>query len=384
MSNIRSAFIASTALALAATNAFSVRVRLDPSTVLVVVNDSTPLEPGTGNKGASQYVADHYASARKIPPGNIVHIRVPMGCCENDPKAWDSWTISWQSFKDNVRTPIKQFMALKRLTSKIKYIVPTYGVPSHISRHPYGATGLSVDAMLSIMSTRYADLYALQNPLYNPDPDRMPHVTQKVFRSPFYFVSRLDGPSAQIAAGLVDKALDAERGISRKSGVGYFDWQNRAPGDGYYVADQTMLSAYNLCVEAGMQCNLNDQSIAGGLIMNAPNTLWAWGWYSGGQVNDVYTFVPGAVGAQLTSYTAGSIRTPAPGAWVPLWLERGVTATWGATSEPYVDRYTVGDCLLNRLWKGYTFAEAAYLATPYLGWTMVFVGDPLYSPRFID
>ena len=145
-----------------------------------------------------------------------------------------------------------------------------------------------------------------------------------------------------------------------------------------------MSAAYDLCVSAGMQCILNDQTVSGGMIGDAPNTLWAWGWYSGPSVNDVYTFVPGAVGAQLTSYTAVSIRRSAAGAWVPLWLERGITATWGATGEPFTFGYAMGHGLLNRLWNGFSFGDAAYLVCPRLGWKMVFVGDPLYRPRFID
>ena len=205
----------------------------DPSSVLIVVNDNTPPEAGTGGVNAGQYVADRYAAARGIPAGNIAHIRTTMACCDSNPKAWDSWNITWQEFS------------------------------------------------------------------------------------------------------------------------------------------------------TGLDCILNDQTATGGMIASAPGALWAWGWYSF-STNDVYSFAPGAVGAQLTSYTAESIRYQKTGAWVPLWLERGITATWGATGEPYVNGYTVGDALLNRLWNGYTFGEAAYLATPKLNWKMVFVGDPLYLPRFID
>jgi len=351
--------------------------RIDPSSVLIVVNDNTPPEPGTDGKGAGQFVADHYAAARGIPAANIVHIRTTMACCAADPRSWDSWSISWREFVDDVREPIKAFLKSRRLTTKIKYIVPTYGVPTHVENHPLGADSLSVDALLAIMNTRYADYFCVQNPLYRG------RFSFRVFRSPLYVVARLDGPSAEIAAALVDKALLAEKGLSRKSGAGYFDWRHLSPDSGYYPADQTMLAAYEACVAAGLECVLNDQTMTGGMILSAPETIWAWGWYSG-EVNDVYTFVPGAVGAQLTSYTARSVRTAEPGAWVPVWLERGITATWGATGEPYADRYAMGDVLLERLWSGSTFGEAAYSACPFLAWKMVFVGDPLYSPRFID
>jgi uncharacterized protein (TIGR03790 family) len=86
--------------------------------------------------------------------------------------------------------------------------------------------------------------------------------------------------------------------------------------------------------------------------------------------------VPGAIGSQLTSYTANSIRTVTQ--WCPYFLQQGITATWGAVSEPYAQGYAWGDSLFNHIWHGYNFAESSYIANPYLNWKMVFIGDPLY------
>src|SRR5260370_23693597 len=75
------------------------------------------------------------------------------------------------------------------------------------------------------------------------------------------------------------------------------------------------------------------------------NALWVWGWY--GMAFDSYRFVPGAVGAQLTSFTAATIRTPrnadprmhrftaarSEGNWVPRMMEEGVTAPSRAVNE---------------------------------------------------
>ena len=55
-----------------------------------------------------------------------------------------------------------------------------------------------------------------------------------------------------------------------------------------------------------------------------------------------------------------------PGGWVPLWLNAGISATWGATTEPYTSGYANGDGLFNKFWSGYNFGESAYMATPYL------------------
>src|ERR1043165_4519414 len=76
----------------------------DPTTVLILVNDLVPPEDGTGSTGASIYVGEYYASRRGIPFSNIVHLNVPLACCENEPRHWDSWTVNWEKFETYVRT----------------------------------------------------------------------------------------------------------------------------------------------------------------------------------------------------------------------------------------------------------------------------------------
>src|SRR6516164_7270735 len=101
----------------------------DPTKVLILVNDLVPPEDGTGSTGASIYVGQYYATRRGIPLSNIVHLSVRLACCDNDPKAWDSWNIDWQTFDTDIRTPLKSFLESNGLTTQIKYIVPTYGIP---------------------------------------------------------------------------------------------------------------------------------------------------------------------------------------------------------------------------------------------------------------
>lgn len=126
--------------------------------------------------------------------------------------------------------------------------------------------------------------------------------------------------------------------------------------------------------------------------VGGPNALWVWGWYTSAW--DSYRFVTGAVGAQLTSFTATQIRTPFDpdprvatlsdrrwhGNWVPRMLEEGITATWGAVTEPYGPLYAPGGDVFDHLWAGYNFAESFYMAEPATRWTMVAIGDPLYAP----
>jgi uncharacterized protein (TIGR03790 family) len=357
----------------------------DPATVLILVNDLVPPETGTGSIGASVYVGQYYAAQRGIPFSNIVHLSVRLACCDNDPKEWDSWNIDWQTFDTTIRTPVKSFLESNGLTATIKYIVPTYGIPVRTRLGaPYPA-GLEPDfvSIDSFLAALYAGTdapfllnpYAVSQPAYSKN-----HFDQWQNPQgwPMYLVSRLDGPSAAVAAGLVDKAISAETTLGINDGIGYFDFQNNG---NYPVPDGTMIGAYNLAAAHGLPAVLNDQSVSGDMIHSAPQALWAWGWYSGPADWDGYEFANGAVGAQLTSYTANNIRYLDTGTWVPLWLLAGITATWGATGEPYTSGYANGDNLLNHFWSGYNFGESAYLASPVLNWMMVFVGDPLYQPN---
>jgi uncharacterized protein (TIGR03790 family) len=359
----------------------------DPSTVLILVNDLVPPESGTNGIGASIYVGQYYAARRGIPAANILHLNVPLGCCANDPHDWDSWNIPWSNFETYIRAPLRNFLESGGLKYGIKYIVPTYGVAVRVTtpNHPAGLQPdfLSIDSFLAALYSGtdaqfQRNPYAVSVPSYSK-----PHFAdwQNPQRWPMYLVSRLDGPSAAIAAGLVDKAILAESTLSRSDGIGYFDYQNSS---NYPVTDGTMYNAYQLALQHGMRAVLNDQSVTGAMIHDAPQALWAWGWYSGPFDWDGYQFVNGAVGAQLTSYTANVIRYQGQGTWVARWLQAGVTATWGTTGEPYTSGYANGDNLLDHFWNGYNFGESSYLAAPVLNWMMVFVGDPLYAPRIFE
>jgi uncharacterized protein (TIGR03790 family) len=126
--------------------------------------------------------------------------------------------------------------------------------------------------------------------------------------------------------------------------------------------------------------------------MGGPNTLWAYGWYSGNWSYDAYRFVPGSVAAQMTSYT-GCLKNPGGnsrstkliqrwwGCWVGRMLEEGVTATFGTVAEPYTNGYTMGDVFYDHFFAGYNFGDSYLVATPSVDWTMVAVGDPLYAPQ---
>ncbi|MFN7937697.1 MAG: TIGR03790 family protein [Bryobacteraceae bacterium] len=348
--------------------------------VLVVVNKAVGKMEGTGKTGASVWVGEYYAEKRGIPAANILYLDIPS---TDDPFAWDSWHLPHARYEEFIRQPLLKKLRSYPPDQRILYIVTTFGVPSHLQSFPnVPGEGWSVDSCIAGLEAPNQQ-WRMVNPYRAALSQTPAHFEnwQNPAGWPMYLVTRLDGPTPVIAAGLVDKAMQAEQTLRSTDGAGYYDFRHVACCDAYYQGDLTFLNAYNLSAKRGFRSVLNDQSQTKGMIKGAPDTLWAWGWYSGPAVNDVYQFVNGAVGAQLTSYTAEGIRIPRPGAWVELWLRRGITATWGATTEPTLSGYAMGDNLLSRFWSGYNFAESAYLASPFLFHTMVFLGDPLYAPR---
>ncbi len=373
----------------------------NPSTVLVVVQDNLGPEPGTGTKNAGQFVADYYMQKRGIPAGNIVHIGtfiqdgqgascIPGGVPPHDPGTIlacdtshsDSTNINFALYQSQIAAPVQAKLAAN--PGKFKYIVLTYGVPI-TTWMVAGSVWAGVDSLLSatlipnpLNQTGQINPYAGSTShidTWTPPP--CPPFNPGCTPSQIILVTRLDGRTAALSAAMVDKALTGEVGVQ---GKGNFDYGPTAP------LGSSSLAAYNLCVANPTlkpNCILNNQSVTGHMIQSAPGTAWAWGGYDVAAMNAaVYSFVPGAVGAQMNSLSGNCLRCAwaVPPNYVNLWLANGVTATWGAVGEPFTSGYALGDTLLGRLWNGYTFGEAAYISNPLVNWMMVFVGDPLYRP----
>lgn len=193
-------------------------------------------------------------------------------------------------------------------------------------------------------------------------------------------VARLDGPTPEIALGLVDKARAAE--TNGLWGRAFFDARGLKEG-GYQVGDEWILSAAEDARKSGFETIVDLQAPTFAASYPMPQIALYAGWYdnapSGPFARPEVEFMPGAIAYHLYSFSARTVR--APTSWVGALLARGATATMGYVEEPYLD-LTVNlaiffERLLNR---GFTFGEAAYAAQPALSWQTTVVGDPLYRP----
>ncbi|MBT8043895.1 MAG: TIGR03790 family protein, partial [Verrucomicrobiae bacterium] len=108
-----------------------------------------------------------------------------------------------------------------------------------------------------------------------------------------------------------------------------------------------------------------------------------YGWYTthknGPLLNKDFKFRPGAVAIHLHSYSASHLRDPNKN-WTGPLLAKGAAATVGNVYEPYLQLTHHFDILHDRLIKGYSLIEAAYMSTPALSWQNIVLGDPLYRP----
>jgi uncharacterized protein (TIGR03790 family) len=192
-------------------------------------------------------------------------------------------------------------------------------------------------------------------------------------------VSRLDGPTAEIASSLVDKAIAGEKGLK---GIAYFDARGitdaHSPGSfGYY--DKSIRNAAELVRVSGIKTVLdNDEQLF--TVGQCPQTILYCGWYSLKKYIPSFEFEDGAVGYHIASWEAIDIHDANSTQWVPAMLKAGITATFGAVAEPYLHSFPEPDKFFSELLIGSCLAEAYYKTKPFNSWQLILIGDPLYKP----
>jgi uncharacterized protein (TIGR03790 family) len=216
----------------------------------------------------------------------------------------------------------------------------------------------------------------LRNPAYGQTNLSVLHPTNGVF-----LVTRLDGPTPEIARGLVDKALIAEE--EGLWGRAYFDTRGIKEGD-LILGDDTITRAARAASFYGMDVLMDTAPATFSASFPLSHVAVYAGWYdphvSGPFSPQTVDFMPGAIAYHLHSFSAATVRVPWEN-WVGPLLARGATASFGTVYEPYLAMTpNVGFFVAQLLLAGYTFGEAAISAQEWLSWQTTLVGDPLYRP----
>jgi uncharacterized protein (TIGR03790 family) len=312
---------------------------------------------------ASQTIGEYFAASRGIPPGRIATISTP-----------ESETISRQTFEQDVRLPVENFIRENQLESAISYIVTTKGVPLRISTDKITSDRASVDSELSLILGPYADQIGAVNAVPNPYHAIDYPFSREMFG--IYLVTRLTGYTVTDVLTLIDRSAQPAQ-------TGTFVLDVDPTKDaiaGSDIANQWLRDAAVILEKAG-QTVLLDQSAE--FVVNQTGVLGYAGWGSNdANVTDnakpKFTWLAGSI---AETYVSTSARTFTAGAvygqsLVADLIAEGATGVKGYVYEPYLSTVAKPMILFDRYVKGYSLADSYYAASSSLGWQDVVVGDP--------
>lgn len=346
------------------------RSGLSPDNVIVLYNE---------NSAYSKSCAQEYARLRGVPPGN----------CAGLPCSPDREEISREEYERTIALPLEQ------LAAKRGWLLPTKtagatevgalllmpDIPLKIAESPRPpgkgwewTDAASVDSELACPGLRGSPARrALSNPYFKRDESI---VMSGLGMIP---VCRIQAPGREAVGHMI---FDPVR-VEEAGGL----WGRMVIDEGgpYPQGDAWLREVARTARQCGVPV-LHD-AVRPTLAPQYPlgnDIAFYFGWYAHhadgpfGQKGS-FRFARGAVAVHLHSYSAVTLRGAGQNWCGPL-LERGAVCTVGNVNEPFLGLCTRCDILFDRLSRGYTWAEAAWMATPALSWQTVVLGDPLYRP----
>ena len=327
------------------------------------------------NSTISQDVSAYFKAQRSIPDANICSISMPTT------DEIDSSTYA------SIVTTIKNYMASTGLTTTIKYIVTTQGVPLKVRRSssvfsPTSNAG-SFDSDLCLMNSSLEAQMGKPGYTSNPYAFSAARFTRSGTFSNIYLVTRLAGYTYTDIVGLIDRArqpyqsagkfvfdLDLVKGASVLN-TRMVTARNTLRGRGFdvlmdstnaYVVEQDRVLGYT-------SWGSNDANWSSYTQKAQPHFDWSakaiaeWYVSSSGRSFSDSTFIEPSIGWQAMS---GDL------------VHEGVTGVKGYVWEPYSSAMARVEYLFER-WTnstGFTLAETYYYASTCLGWMDVVIGDP--------
>src|SRR6266540_2804826 len=363
--------------------------------VVVIYNSRLP---------ESKELAGYYVQRREVPTNQVFGFDLPV-----------TETMTRGEFRDQLQKPLLKALERQKLLTirseiipatrdktgdahqkitdaKIRYATLCYGVPVKILAEPnLSEPGVekvraelrrneaAVDSELAALPLLLQGLPLTgmgRNPIFG-----VTNAAQIQPAGGVLMVSRLDGPTVEIARGLVDKAMEAE--TNGLWGRAYFDLRGLT-NTNYKLGDDWIRSAAEVVRRLGFETIVDEQPETFSAAFPMSQIAIYAGWYDG-QVSGPFTrpkveFMPGAVAYHLHSFSAHTLRTPDQ-YWVGPLLAKGATATMGYVEEPYLDgTVNVAALLADFTFFGFSLGEAAYAAQQVLSWQTTVVADPLYCP----
>ena len=358
---------------------------IPPDSVVVLYNSS---------QESSRTLALHYASRRNIPLKHLVGLDLP-----------DTEVITRSQFNESLRTPLARKFTdnkwwslkadakgnLQPVSSKIHILVCMRGVPLKIQRAPVTPPKgnapppakkpsikqdeASVDSELTLLGVSN---YMIEGPLKNPYFKSEVTLGGAPLQG-MLLVGRIDAPTVETCKRMIDDAV--ETGRDGLWGMCYLDLAKK--GGSYKIGDDWIetIAEENAKIGIPTVIDRNRDTFVTNYPMN--DAALYFGWYithrNGPLLNPEFSFRKGAIAVHLHSFSASQLRQPNK-YWCGPILEAGAAATLGNVYEPFLQMTHHFDIFHDRLLKGYSLVEAAYMSIPALSWQAVVLGDPLYRP----
>lgn len=364
------------------------------SDVLVLVNGESPV---------SRAIGEYYRVARRIPKSHVLTLFLPM----QDPSARgaDDENISREDFDARIRAPVERFLEERGWVDAIETIVTTRGMPLRITGRwvPFDellhrGTQASVDAELALLfsdRSRPGGVAGAVNPYFDSDLSLREFRRRHPGVPPRYGVARLTGYA---------EPVDSVSGVPADVKA-LVDCAQAEPASGRWVVDQDpgrppgtdvgnlILLAPAAAALASLGADVLDER-TDTFVAGVESVLGYASWGSndhgspeplvyGEQEGRVLPgrFAPRSVAIDLVSTNARSF------AWPPEYgqslvadlVRAGVCGAAGHVNEPTLSGVARPAIFLRRFAEGVPAAEAYLRSLPFLGWTNVYVGDPLMT-----
>lgn len=240
--------------------------------------------------------------------------------------------------------------------------------------------GSSLDSELALV---LEDDYSLSGWIPNPYFIGFNKQNLLIEKDKVLMVSRLDGPSDKIVKRIIDDSLKAE--ADGLKGIAYFDARWPDPGDkkvsGYGFYDKSIHRAADILKKNKIMPVVKNDTNELFKQGECPDAAIYCGWYRLSNYVDAFVWQPGSIGYHIASGECTTLKRQNSRVWCKMMIEKGIAATAGPVSEPYVQAFPVPEIFFGFLSEGnLTLAECYIISVPYLSWKMVLIGDPLYRP----
>jgi uncharacterized protein (TIGR03790 family) len=329
------------------------------------------------NSSTSQTIGSYFAQHRGIPAANIIYVSAPV-----------NEEITDAEFQ-SLRSQVESHLQANNIVNTLNYLVTTKGLPLKINRgdtYSMSSPSASIESELMLILGSNAYLIGGSGRTYSPYYSKSGPFSRATYS--MYLVTRLDGYTVQDVLDLIDRSGPGTRVSSSSRFVLDQDpaWNTTAP----YLNDY-LTQACTALQNRGRVVELNSDSV---YVTSRENVIGYVSWGSNDHYQNEFTrnaipwnsWVPGALAETYVSTSGRSFEEPpAYGqSLIADLIREGVSGAKGYVYEPYSSSMANSSVLFDRYVAGYNLAESYFMASRYISWMDVVVGDPKTTITIVD